>query len=108
MKQLVVSQSARRQRHRSWTDLGDEALRRRSIAAANTRDPVELWGLVEAYLFHSSGKGSHLSAHTLATYKRGLLDLLSHWEGINLLRPGSRAGGSYLEDLEQVPFRVDT
>ena len=107
MKQLAIYDSDRRQRHRSWTDLGDDGLRRRATAAANTRDPGELWGLVEAYLFQSSGKGSHLSSHTLSTYRRGLLDLLNHWQGVNLLRPGSRAGGSYVEDLEQVPFRID-
>ena len=107
MNELTVYEADRLQRHQSWATLGDEGLRRRATAAANLRDASELWGLVEAYLFHSSGKGSHLSRHTLSTYKRGVLDLLKHWQGVNLLRPGSRAGGSYLEELEQVPFRID-
>jgi integrase/recombinase XerC len=95
------------ERHRSWANLGDEALRRRAMAAASSRDLEELWGLVEAYLAHSSAKGSHLSVHTLSTYRRGMYDLAEHWQGVNLLRPGTRAGGLYLEELEQVPYRID-
>lgn len=107
MTSLQLYDASTLERHRSWLDLSDEALRRRAVAAANSRDPEELWGLVEAYLVHSSPKGSKLSRHTLNTYKRGVRDLLEHWQGVNLLRPGRRAGSLYLEELEQIPHRID-
>ena len=90
MTNLQLYDASALARHRSWLDLSDEALRRRAVAAANSRDPEELWGLVEAYLVHSSPKGSKLSRHTLNTYKRGVRDLLEHWQGVNLLRPSRR------------------
>src|SRR5690606_37804206 len=74
--------------------------KRRAATAANSRDPEELWALTEAYLFLHGSKGAKASQHTLRTYKRGVLDLLTAWGGENLLRPSRDAGVIYLRRLE--------
>ncbi len=87
-------------RAESWAALSPEALRRRAMTAANERDLDELWALAEAYLFLHGSKGAKASAHTLRTYRRGVLDLLTAWAGENLLRPSRDAGVLYLRRLE--------
>src|SRR5690554_3080294 len=87
-------------RAESWAALPADALRRRAAAAANERDFEELWALTEAYLFLHGSKGAKASAHTLRTYRRGVLDLLTAWSGENLLRPSRDAGVIYLRRLE--------
>ena len=77
----------------TWTGLADDALRRRATEAAQHRDPEELWGLVEAY--QTAERGGLASAHTRRAYRRGVLDLLEHWQGVNLLRPPARAAENY-------------
>ncbi len=87
-------------RAESWAALPTDALKRRAAAAANARDPEELWALTEAYLFLHGSKGAKASQHTLRTYRRGVLDLLTAWAGENLLRPSRDAGVLYLRRLE--------
>lgn len=87
-------------RAESWAKLPADALRRRAAKAANERDPEALWALTEAYLFLHGSKGAKASAHTLRTYRRGVLDLLTAWGGENLLRPSRDAGVIYLRRLE--------
>ncbi len=77
----------------TWTGLADDALRRRAVAAANSRDVEELWGLVEAYT--TAERGGLASSHTRRSYRTGLRVLLEAWEGENLLRPSPRAGENY-------------
>lgn len=93
-------QGDRLARAESWATLPPEALRRRAMQAANARDPEELWALTEAYLFLHGSKGAKASPHTLRTYRRGVLDLLTAWGGENLLRPSRDAGVVYLRRLE--------
>lgn len=87
-------------RAESWAALPTDARKRRAAAAANARDPEELWALTEAYLFLHGSKGAKASQHTLRTYRRGVLDLLTAWGGENLLRPSRDAGVIYLRRLE--------
>lgn len=87
-------------RAESWATLPAPELKRRASKAAAERDAVELWALVEAYLFLHGSKGARASHHTLRTYKRGVLDLLAAWHGENLLRPGRDSGVLYLRRLE--------
>ena len=69
----------------SWTGLADDALRRRAVAAANSREFDELWDLVESY--QTAERGGLASRHTRRSYRAGLRALLEHWQGVNLLRP---------------------
>ncbi len=82
-------------RAEGWAKLPADELKRRASKASAERDPVELWALVEAYLFLHGSKGARASHHTLRTYKRGVLDLLAAWQGENLLRPSRDAGVLY-------------
>ena len=77
----------------TWTGLADDALRRRTVAAANSRDVEELWGLVEAY--QTAERGGLASSHTRRAYRTGLRVLLEAWQGVNLLRPPARAAENY-------------
>ena len=86
-------------RARDWASLSDGDLKRRAAEAANTRDPDELWGLMEAHLVTKGRAGAKVSRHTLRNYKRGLLDLLAAWQGENLLRPSREAADLYVTDL---------
>ena len=43
--------------------------------------------LLEAQLTLRGSAGSRVSRHTLEAYRRGLTDLLTVWQGQNLLRP---------------------
>lgn len=87
-------------RAESWAALPADVLKRRAAAAANERNADELWALTEAYMFLHGSKGAKASVHTLRTYKRGVLDLLTAWSGENLLRPSRDAGVLYLRRLE--------
>ena len=77
----------------SWTGLADDALRRRAVAAANSREFDELWDLVESY--QTAERGGLASRHTRRSYRAGLRALLEHWQGVNLLRPPARAAENY-------------
>ncbi len=84
----------------SWANLNPEALRRRAMTAANGRNAEELWSLTRAYLFLHGAKGGKVSKHTLKAYRRGVLDLLEHWQHENLIRPSRDAGVFYIRKLE--------
>ena len=88
----------------SWSILSDEDLRREAARAANARDADALWSLTEAFLTLYSSKRSKVSAHTLRTYRRGVLDLVERWANENLLRPSRDAGPQYLLRLESTPY----
>ncbi|MEJ2291699.1 MAG: tyrosine-type recombinase/integrase [Deinococcales bacterium] len=90
-------------RAEGWASLPADELRRRAARAANARDRAELWALTEAYLFLHGSKGARASRHTLRTYRRGLEDLLDHWQDENLLRPSRDAGVLYIRRLESTP-----
>ena len=84
----------------AWAGLPPDDLKRRAAKAANAKDLGELWSLTEAYLFLHGSKGARVSLHTLRTYKRGVVDLITAWAGENLLRPTRDAGVVYMRRLE--------
>ena len=103
---LTVYKGEQIARALSWSNMSDEVLRREAMRAANARDPETLWSLSEAFLTLYSSKRSKVSAHTLRTYKRGVMDLLSHWQDENLIQPSRDAGPRYLLKLETTPYSV--
>ena len=96
---LELSTATRLQRVERLQGLGDEALRRHAVKAANERDIEALWDLVEAHLTLHGGSGVATSAHTMRAYRRGVADLVTLWEGENLLRPRRDAGTLYVQRL---------
>lgn len=101
MKQIVKHTATLASQAKTWANLNDEDLRRRAMLAANERNFDELLSLTEAYLYAHGKKGGKLSDGTRAQYKRGLKDLLDHWQGENLLRPTRNAGFMYIRSLEE-------
>lgn len=97
---LALSEGDLLARAQAWATLPPDELKRRAAKAAAERDPGSLWALCEAYLFLHGSSGARVSAHTLRTYRRGVLDLLAAWQGENLLRPSRDAGALYLRRLE--------
>jgi integrase/recombinase XerC len=85
---------------KSWASLGEEDLRRRAVAAANTRDKDELWELTRAYLFLHGSKGSKGSNNSLRMYETYVKEFVDAWEGENLLRPSRDAGALWVRGLE--------
>ncbi len=69
------------------------------MQAANERDADALWDLVEAHLTLHGAAGVSTSAHTMRAYRRGVHDLVTLWQGENLLRPSRDAGNLYLQRL---------
>ena len=79
--------------------LTDDALRRFAVTAATERDVDALWQLVEAHLTLRGASGVGTSSHTLRAYRRGIHELVTLWQGENLLRPGRDAGPLYVQRL---------
>jgi len=79
--------------------LSDDALRLYAVRAASERDLDALWELVEAHLTLRGRSGAGTSRHTLRAYRRGIHELLTLWQGENLLRPGRDAGPMYVQRL---------
>lgn len=96
---LELSGATRLQRVARLQGLSEEALRRHAVKAASERDEEALWELVEAHLTLRGVSGVTTSKHTLRAYRRGLHELLTMWQGENLLRPGRDAGPLYVQRL---------
>lgn len=79
--------------------LSDDALRRFAVRAAAERDAADLWELVQAHLTLRGTRGVATSRHTLRAYRRGIDELLTLWQGENLLRPARDAGPLYVQRL---------
>ena len=86
---------------RDWANLNTEDLKRRAAKAINTRDHEELWALTKAHMYLHGSKGARVSTGTLRQYRTGVMMLLHHWEGENLLRPSRDAGALYARTLEE-------
>lgn len=96
---LELSTATTLQRVARLRGLSDDALRRYAVKAASERDRDALWELVEAHLTLRGGSGARTSRHTLRAYRRGIHELLTAWQGENLLRPGRDAGPMYVQSL---------
>ncbi len=83
------------QLHR-WSE---EALRRYAVRAANERDAGNLWALTEAHLTLHGQAGVTTSRHTHRAYRRGVVELVTLWHDVNLLRPTRDAGVLYVQRL---------
>ncbi|MEM6427659.1 MAG: site-specific integrase [Deinococcota bacterium] len=99
---LTKSTTQQLDRARLWTGLADDILKRDAAKAANSKDAVELWGLLEAYLATYGESGAKVSANTVRSYRRGLDAWLefANERGINLLRPDRDTGAEYTRWLE--------
>lgn len=89
-----------RERAEHWASLPIDELKRRTARAVNERDHEALWFITESYMYLHGSSGARISANTLRTYRRGVLDLLEAWRGENLLRPSRDAGVMYLRRWE--------
>ncbi|HLU83338.1 MAG TPA: site-specific integrase [Trueperaceae bacterium] len=96
---LELSSATALQRVERLQRLSDEALKRYAVKAAADRDLEALWELVAAYLALRGGSGALTSRHTLRAYRRGIHELLTLWQGENLLRPSRDAGSLYVQRL---------
>ena len=86
---------------RDWSDLQVDDRKYRATVAVQERNHEELWGLTRAYLKFAGRKGTHVSAHTLKMYRIAIVELLDHWQGVNLLRPSPDDAQEYVRWLEQ-------
>lgn len=85
---------------RSWSDLDDAALKRRATVAAANRDLKALTSLTVAHAtLTSRGREGAWAPHTIRSYERGISDLLTAWQGENLLRPTRDAGPALIARL---------
>ena len=96
---LELSGATRLQRVARLQRLSEEALRRQAVRAAAERDEDTLWELVEAHMTLRGASGVATSRHTLRAYRRGIHELLTLWQGENLLRPSRDAGPLYVQRL---------
>ncbi|MEJ2667017.1 MAG: tyrosine-type recombinase/integrase [Deinococcales bacterium] len=96
---LELSSATPLQRVERLRRLDDAALRRHAVKAATERDIDALWELVEAHLTLRGASGVVTSPHTMRAYRRGICDLVTMWEGENLLRPSRDAGSFYVQRL---------
>jgi len=85
---------------REWMSLSDETLRLKVLKTVQARDWEGLWSYVEAYLRATGPKKQEVSKETLRKYRRYVLDLLTLWEGENLLHPHRNAGNDYVSRLQ--------
>lgn len=97
--ELVKSLDSALERRRHIAAMSDEDLRRFAAQAVQARDHEALWALAEAYAQTKGRRGVRMSAHTLRSYRRGVLDILTLWQDRNLLRPGRDAGVNLVQDL---------
>jgi integrase len=89
-------------RARSWTELPEDELRRRAVAACRDRDQVTLWSLTEAYFSTYGVAGGRVSVHTLRAYRQGIGQFLAFTgvSAVNLLRPARDIGPTFLRSRE--------
>jgi integrase/recombinase XerC len=97
--ELVKSAISPLERRRLISAMSDDDLKRYAAQAVNERDHEALWILAEAYAQTKGRKGVRMSAHTLRSYQRGILDILTLWEDRSLLRPGRDAGVNLVQDM---------
>ncbi len=86
---------------RDWSDLSPEDRKYRAAVAVNERNHEELWGMAKAHLKFHGRKGTHVSAHTLKMYRVAVMELLEHWQGVDLLRPLADDAQEYVRWLEE-------
>lgn len=103
---LVKHTQTRMTHLESWTEPGER--RRRAMAAAATRDAGELWSLTRAYATLHGDAGAKGSAHTERAYEKGVRDLLTAWEGVNLVRPDKDAAPLWVRRLEEAGRSAST
>ncbi len=87
---------ARTEQLHRWSE---EALRRFAVQAANERDVERLWSLTEAHVTLHGHAGVATSRHTHRAYRRGVVELVTLWHDVNLLRPARDAGVMYVQRL---------
>ena len=85
-----------------WVSLPLDERRRLATAAAQTKDPVQLWSLLEAFLATYSDAGATISRHTLRAYRRSLQVFVADAteQGMNLIRPARDTGARWVRSLE--------
>jgi integrase len=86
---------------RDWSDLPQEDRKYRAAVAVNERNHLELWGMAKAHLKFHGRKGTHVSVHTLKMYRIAVMELLEHWQGVDLLRPSTDDAQEYVRWLEE-------
>jgi integrase/recombinase XerC len=91
-----ASPLARTEQLHTWSE---EALRRFAVQAAGERDVERLWLLCESYMTLHGKTGVGTSKHTYRAYRRGVVELVSLWQGESLLRPARDAGVMYVQRL---------
>jgi integrase/recombinase XerC len=89
------------ERARSIATMVDADRRRFAAEAVAERDADALWWICLAYATRRKGRSKTLSPRTLASYERGVRELLVMWQGENLLRPHPDAAANYREDLRE-------
>jgi integrase/recombinase XerC len=97
--ELIKSIDSPLERRRHISSMSDDDLKRYAAQAINERDHEALWILSEAFAQTKGRKGVRMSEHTLRSYKRGILDILTLWEDRSLLRPGRDAGVNLVQDM---------
>jgi integrase/recombinase XerC len=98
---LVVASHDQVGRARHLASLSTADLRRLAVKAASERDFETLWQLTEAHLTLHGESGALVSVNTYKAYRRGVKDLLTAWQGENLLRPGRDAAAVWLRTMER-------
>jgi integrase/recombinase XerC len=86
---------------RDWSDLPQEDRKYRAAVAIQERNHQKLWGLAKAYLKFHGRKGTRVSDHTLKMYRIAVMELLEHWQGVDLLRPSPDDAQEYVRWLEE-------
>ncbi len=83
---------------REWTNLHDDALKRRAARAAMNKDSAELVSLTTAYLAHAGGSGVLTSPRTVEAYALGVRQFSEYAasNAVSLLKPGRHMGQGYI------------
>lgn len=84
---------------REWQKMPREKRRVEALKLINDRNHEGLWEMTHGYLLLKGEKRGAVSRYTVTTYRRGVLDLLNHWEGENLLRLTPDAGDEWVAYL---------
>ncbi|MBS3934450.1 MAG: site-specific integrase [Truepera sp.] len=98
---LVIASHDQVGRARHLASLSTADLRRLAVRAAAERDFETLWQLTEAHLTLHGESGALVSINTYKAYRRGVKDLLTAWQGENLLRPSRDAAAVWLRTMER-------
>jgi integrase/recombinase XerC len=86
---------------RDWSNLKPEERKYRAATAIQQRDHQTLWNMAKAHLLFRGRKGNHLSHHTLKMYRIAVMELLEHWQSVNLLHPSADDAQEYVRWLEE-------